>query len=403
MKTRLFYLIALIAMVLLSGCASMKRQPPPGDALRMAEIPGIPNCRMWGDEAPADEAQRRMLLKQQIVSAPDFDPENDVNVLAISGGAQEGAFGAGVLTGWTASGTRPKFQVVTGISSGSMLAPFAFLGPEYDEVNRALFSKYDTKDVVDARFFSALFRGASLSSNKKLRKILTTHFTPVEMEIVAREYEKGRKLFIGSTHLDSIRPVIWDVGAIAASGRPGAYDLIIDVILASAAFPGVFPPILFDVEQDGKPYQEMHVDGGLTSQVFASALDSDIRKTLEEIGIEGKTHVYILRNAVMWPLVKEVQPSTFPILKQTAYSMVNNMALMNMHYIYLDALDNGLEFHLAYIPSEFRQSDEMYDPPYMNELFDLGFEKAKNGYPWESRLPEFQGMDKAARLREGKE
>lgn len=382
----------LLTVFLLSGCTSIKRQPPPPDVLTIAQISGIPGCRIWGDNPPENEAERRAIALEQLELTAEFNPKDSLYILAISGGAQEGAFGAGVLTGWTANGTRPEFDVVTGISSGSILAPFAFLGPDYDDVLHDMFSKYDTGDIIDTRYFSALFRGESISSNKKLKAILKKYFTPVEMEKVAQEYKNGRRLFIGSTHLDSVRPVIWDIGAIASSGDPKAYDLIIDIILASTAFPGVFPPILFNVEQGGKPYQELHVDGGLTSQVFAYALDTDIRRTLNKLGIQGKCHVYVLRNAIIVPRVKEVSPSTIPILKQTAFSMVNAMALMNLQYIYKDSVDNGLEFHLAYIPSDFRDSDKMYDPLYMEDLYRMAFNKAKKGYPWDTKPPEYEGL-----------
>ncbi|MEN8254472.1 MAG: patatin-like phospholipase family protein [Verrucomicrobiota bacterium] len=378
------------AIVLAGGCASMKRLPPPDDAMAMAAIPGFPNCRMWGDDSPADEAQRTQRLKEQIQSDPEYDPEAPVHFLAISGGAQEGAFGAGLLAGWSASGTRPEFRVVTGVSSGAMLAPFAFLGPDYDQDCQALFSDYSTKEIVNKRIFSALFRGASLTDNKKLRAILESHFTPVEMEKVAKEYARGRKLFIGSTNLDSTRPVIWDIGAIAASGHPGAYDLIIDVILSSAAFPGVFPPMLFDVEKDGKKFQELHADGGLTTQVFVFPINYNVRHTLHEVGLKGPSHVYVLRNAMLWPRLKAVKPRTLPILEKTAFSLVNAMALMDIHHIYQEAVDNEIEYHLAYMPSDFRDPDEPFDPSYMKELFTLAREQAKGGYPWDAKPPEFQ-------------
>ena len=161
------------------------------------------------------------------------------------------------------------------------------------------------------------------------------------------------------------------------------------VLMASAAFPGVFPPILFDVEQDGERWQEMHVDGGLTSQVFAYALNSDLKSALKELGIKGNANMYVLRNAVIWPRVKEVEPKNIPILLQTAFSMVNSMALKDMHYLYLNSLDNGLDFKLAYIPSDFRLPGEMYDPSYMKDLYTLAYKKAENGYPWEPEPPEF--------------
>lgn len=387
--------VVFVLLLILSGCSSIKRKPPPTDAYTLADFHGIPHARLWGDNPPVDDDSRTDLIKTMIATAPDYAPENPVHFLAISGGAQEGAFGAGILAGWTKAGTRPKFRMVTGISSGSLLAPFAFLGPDYDFAMKELFSEYDTKAVLDTRYFSAIFRGASLSDNKKLRKILMNYFTPVEMEKMAAEYALGRKLYIGTTHLDTIRPVIWDIGAIAASGHEQAYTLIIDVIMASAAFPGVFPPVLFDVEQHGKPYQEMHVDGGLTSQVFSSPVGFNITERLEDLGLNGPRHLYILRNATILPESENISPNTIPILKQTAYSMVNSMALMDMEYMYLYSKDHNISFNLAFIPAGVREPEEPYDPPYMKELFQLGFDAAKNGYPWANTVPDLSGEDEA--------
>ncbi len=386
-----------MALAFASGCSTIDRLPPPGDAIVMAEIPGFPACRSWGDDAPSKSSWRIEHFRDQIQSDPAYDPTAPVHFLAISGGAQEGAFGAGLLAGWSASGSRPEFRVVTGVSSGAFLAPFAFLGSEYDEDSRALFSLYSSKEVVETRVFSALFRGKSLSDNQNLRKIIQSHFTPVEMEKVAAEHARGRRLFIGSTNLDTVRPVIWNIGAIASSGHPGAYDLIIDVIMASSAFPGIFPPQLFRVEQDGKAFDELHVDGGPTTQVFVFPISFDIRAALEASGLNGPAHVYVLRNAPIIPKVEAVEPKTLPILVKTAESLVNAMALMDMYHIYLEAQDHQLEFHLAYMPSDFREPDEAFDPAYMRELFDLGYQQGKEGVAWESELPEFKYKRKQGR------
>ena len=373
-----------------TGCSTIDRLPPPTDAMTMAEISGIPTCRSWGDDALPRSTWRIEHFRDQIQSDSAYDPKAPVHFLAISGGAQEGAFGAGLLAGWSASGSRPDFRVVTGVSSGAFLAPFAFLGSEYDEESQALFSLYSSKDVVEKRIFSALFRGESLSDNQKLRKIIRHHFTPIEMEKVAAEHARGRRLFIGTTNLDTVRPVIWNIGAIASSGHPEAYDLIIDVIMASSAFPGIFPPQLFRVEQDGEPFDELHVDGGPTTQVFVFPISFDIRAALEASGLNGPAHVYVLRNAPIIPKVEAVEPKTLPILVKTAESLVNAMALMDMYHIYLEAQDHRVEFHLAYMPSDFREPDEAFDPAYMRELFDFGYQQGTKGGAWESELPEFK-------------
>ena len=390
MKIRVLAIVAPISLLLAAGCSTTDRLPPPNDAMVMAEVPGFPDCRIWGDDALPKSTWRIDGFRDQVQADPAYDPTAPVHFLAISGGAQEGAFGAGLLAGWSASGSRPEFRVVTGVSSGAFLAPFAFLGPDYDDESRALFSLYSSKEIVETRVFSALFRGKSLSDNKKLRKIICRHFTPIEMEKVAVEYARGRRLFIGSTHLDTGRPVIWNIGAIASSGNPGAYDLIIDVIMASSAFPGIFPPQLFRVEQGGEAFDELHIDGGPTSQVFIFPLSFDLRAALKESGLNGPTHIYVLRNASIIPKVEEVKPKTFPILRKTAESLVNSMALMDMHHIYLDAQDNQAEFHLAYMPSTFRDPEDFFDSAYMKDLFDLAFQQAKVGYPWESKPPKFR-------------
>ena len=397
MKLKFASHVILVALVCASGCSTIKRLPPPNDAMTMAEIPGFPACRSWGDDALPKAAWRVEHFRDQLQSDPAYDSSAPVHFLAISGGAQEGAFGAGLLAGWSASGSRPEFRVVTGVSSGAFLAPFAFLGSEYDDESRAIFSLYSNKEIVETRFFSALFRGASLSNNKKLRKIIQHHFTPVEMEKIAVEHARGRRLFIGTTNLDTVRPVIWNIGAIASSDHPGAYDLIVDVIMASSAFPGIFPPQLFRVEQNGETFDELHVDGGPTTQVFIFPISFDIRAALEVSGLNGPAHVYVLRNAPIIPKVEAVKPKTFPILRKTAESLVNSMALMDMHYIYLDAKDHQVEFHLAYMPSDFREPDEEFDPAYMRELFDLAYEQGQQGGAWESELPEFQSKRKRRR------
>lgn len=385
------------AFVCASGCTSTPRLPPPTDAMTMAEIPGFPDCRSWGDDALPKATWRIEHFREQLQSDPTYDPAAPVHFLAISGGAQEGAFGAGLLAGWSASGSRPEFRVVTGVSSGSFLAPFAFLGSEYDEDSRALFSLYSSKDVVEKQIFSALFRGKSLSDNQKLRTIIRSHFTPIEMEKIAVQHARGRRLFIGTTHLDTVRPVLWNIGAIASSGHPGAYDLIIDVIMASAAFPGIFPPQLFRVEQNGEIFDELHVDGGPTTQVFIFPLSFDIRAALEATGLNGPAHVYVLRNAPIIPEVEAVELKTLPILVKTAESLVNAMALMDIYHIYLEAKDHQLEFHLVYMPSDFREPDEAFDPAYMRELFNIGYQQGKEGGAWESELPEFQNKRKRGR------
>ncbi|VGO14686.1 hypothetical protein PDESU_03254 [Pontiella desulfatans] len=381
----------LLAMALLAGCASITRLPPPADYSSLAAIPGMHDVRIWGDNGTLANQEEIRNIREQVMSDPTYDRNAPVHFLAISGGGQKGAFGAGILSGWTAAGTRPEFRMVTGISTGSLIAPFAFLGSDYDHVIQEMYTKFSTKDVLKKRFFSGLFTADSMANNAPLRKIVKGYFTPAEMEKVAKEYLRGRWLLVGTTYLDVQRPVIWDLGAIAASGHPDAYELIIDVLLASAAIPGVFPPVYFEVEHNGQTFDELHVDGGVTTQVFISPVSFNMENALELAGFHGEAHVYLIRNSQVSPDVEHLKPKTVPILTQSLITLLRAQGLGDMYRIYQDAELNDMQYHAAHLPANFRdEPDELFDIEYMTELFTLAYEQAKNGYPWETGPPEFK-------------
>lgn len=172
--------------------------------------------------------------------------------LAISGGGDEGAFGAGLLVGWTDAGTRPEFQVVTGVSTGALIAPFAFLGTEYDRELREVYTTISSDDILSTRNVVAGVLKDALSDTTALWRLISRYVNEQMMAGIAREYAKGRLLLIGTTDLDAQRANIWNIGAIAASGHPGALDLIRKILRASSAIPGLFQPVLIDVELTGK-------------------------------------------------------------------------------------------------------------------------------------------------------
>ncbi|WP_430642280.1 patatin-like phospholipase family protein [Afipia clevelandensis] len=190
--------------------------------------------------------------------------------LALSGGGADGAYGAGVLNGWTASGTRPTFLIVSGVSTGALIAPFAFLGPQYDETLPDIYTSGVAASLIDTpNVLNALF-GGGLSGNSRLRELVAQYVNQEMLVSVAAEYAKGRKLFIVTTNLDTQRTVIWDMGRIAKVGSPKALSLFRDVVAASASIPVVFSPMLIDAQANGKQFQEMHVDGGVTAPVLRS-------------------------------------------------------------------------------------------------------------------------------------
>ena len=185
------------------------------------------------------------------------------------GGGANGAFGAGLLKGWTESGTRPAFKLVTGISTGALIAPFAFLGSGYDATLEDFYTTITTKDIYRERsYFAILFDPSSMTDTTPLQKIVAKQVDENVLAAVAQAHRQGRRLFIGTTNMEAGKLVIWDMGAIAASGKPGALELFRKVMLASAAIPVAFPPVFIPVKAAGKEYEEMHVDGGTAAQVF---------------------------------------------------------------------------------------------------------------------------------------
>ena len=188
-------------------------------------------------------------------------------ILALSGGGAEGAFGAGLLTGWTARGTRPQFTFVTGASAGALIAPFAFLGPTYDETLSSVFASGEMSNLLQFEGLSGLL-GTSLFKTAPLRDLIARHVGPEMLVAIAREHRAGRRLYVVTTNLDAQRSAIWDMGKIADSGDPSALELFRNVLTASASIPGVFSPVLIEVEGEGKQFAEMHVDGGVTTNVL---------------------------------------------------------------------------------------------------------------------------------------
>ncbi|HET6222452.1 MAG TPA: patatin-like phospholipase family protein, partial [Dongiaceae bacterium] len=239
-------LVAILSLVA-SACGPLERfDAVPVDSEDRATIPNMPGIRYWADGDPAIFAKGAEASYEQEkaywASTGHKGPLPPADFLAISGGGENGAFGAGLLVGWTAAGTRPVFKGVTGISTGALTAPFAFLGSAYDDKLRQVYTTITGKDVLESRgIYGALFQDA-MADNAPLRKTVAKYFDQPMLDAIAAEHKKGRILLIGTTNLDARRPVIWNIGAIAESGQPGALQLVQDILVASAAIPGAFPP-----------------------------------------------------------------------------------------------------------------------------------------------------------------
>ncbi len=388
--TRIVYAGTLAFIV--SGCVSVpERNPLPLELTQQASIPGVPEARFWADEWP-----KFGLKRLETFTEADYRREfsgiyeQPHNYLAISGGGANGAFGAGLLVGWTASGTRPEFTMVTGISTGALTAPFAFLGSDYDDELKEIFTTTKTSDIARERgLLSAIFSD-SMTDTKPLRALITKYVTADLVEAIGREHKRGRRLFIGTVNLDAGRSVIWNIGAIAISDSPQKQRLIYDVLQASAAIPIAFPPVVIPVEANGQGFDELHVDGGTGSQVFVYPAAVDWRLITKKLKVKGSPKVYVIRNAFLEPDYRGVTRALLPIASRSIESLIRTQGIGDLYQIFALSKRDGNDFNLAYIPTTFTEEPtEGFDPVYMSKLFELGRKKSVEGYPWEKSPPDF--------------
>ena len=379
--------------LIIMGCSSLpKLAPVPEDLSNDAQITGIPDARFWGDEYPKGAEYRiESFTSEQFqeISPDIFGVEH--NYLAISGGGAHGAFGAGLLYGWSQSGTRPEFTMVTGISTGALTAPFAFLGSKYDEQLKEVYTTTTTDKILKRRWILSALLSDAMADTQPMAKTIAKFITPEMVEEIAVAHRGGRRLFIGTVNLDAGRSVIWSIGAIAASDHPDKVQIIHDVMRASASIPVAFPPVKIAVEANSVEYDELHVDGGTGSQVFVYPAEIDWEEITDKLKVPGRPNVYIIRNSYIDPKYEVKEYSLINIAGRTISSLIRTQGIGDLYEIYALCQRDGNEFHLAYIPRSFKQEPaEEFDPVFMTELFEIGYEQAINGYEWHSGPPGFE-------------
>ena len=294
--------------------------------------------------------------------------------LALSGGGADGAFGAGLLAGWTARGDRPRFKTVSGVSTGAIIAVFAFLGPEHDATLREIYTRYASEDLFAPAILAGLTGGTALLDTRRDRRLIERYVTEDVVRAIAEACRRDRVLLIGTTNLDVARPVIWNIGAIAASGHPDARRLIHDVIQASSAIPAAFPPVLIPVEgPGGRRYDEMHVDGGATQQVmlFSPQIRSDLIDAAVGAEVERSVHV-VVNNKLQKPYAP-VRPRLAAIAGKAASSLIGGSGSGDIYRIFAVAERDGIDLDVTAIPRGFdAEADGMFDPDYMRALDEVG-------------------------------
>jgi hypothetical protein len=389
---RMLALLAAATIALPGGCApSFKRNPIPVELAQGATISGVPRARFWADEdnlSTMDGQARLAEIVDQARESGLIDAPS--NWLLLSGGGANGAFSAGLLYGWSERGDRPEFNRVTGVSTGALIAPFAFLGSEYDEVIREVYTTVTTKEILKSRGLITALRSDAFTSTEPLKRLIARYVDDALVEAIAREHLRGRRLLVMTTNLDALRPVAWDIGEIAVSDNPDKVEIIRSALRASASIPAAMPPVYIQVEAAGATYDEMHVDGGATAQLYLYSGGIDAEKAIADLGVRPPT-LYIIRNARISPPWQTVKPELTEIAKRTLSSLIRTQGLGDLYQAYLLSQRDGFNFRLASIPDDFNeQPAEAFDPVYMTELFERARAAARQGYQWSETPPGYR-------------
>ena len=389
-------LVLTLSLAILQGCASHSRHAAvPSGLDAKATVSGMDYGIRYFPRDPErvqvfiDDYVKSMELEDAYYAKQGHSGSlPSVALLAISGGGDNGAFAAGFLNGWTKEGTRPQFKLVTGVSTGALVAPFAFLGPEYDKKLKEFYTSISLKDIAKKRSILAVMTNDAMADNTPLKNLVKKNIDQAMLDAIAAEDAKGRMLLVGTVDLDARRPVIWNITKIAASGHPGSLDLVRSLLIASSAIPATFPPVMIDVEVGGKKYQEMHVDGNTAAQVFVYPMAVRLNEVAEAAGVHRERKLYVLRNARLDPEWAQVERRTLPIALQAVTTLIQYQGIGDLYRIYSVTQRDGIDFNLAYIPPTFKTPHARdFDTVYMRALYDLGYSLAEKDYAWTKKPP----------------
>jgi len=391
-RTRLGFTLPLTWLALvavLTGCAGLGRNPVPTDLVAAASIPDMPVVRAWGGRiSAAMEADLEQSFAQQ--RPADFPPAADGIAryphLALSGGGSQGAFGAGFLKGWSRTGRRPVFKIVTGVSTGALMAPFAFLGPDYDDTLSEFYTTTASRDIFNRRWLPGrLLWGEALTDTAPLEALIAQLIDDAFLRKIAEAHHQGRRLYVGTVDLDAQQFVVWNMGLIATSGRPEALPLFRKVMLASASIPVVFPPVLFEVEVQGRRYDEMHVDGAVAANVFYNGgvfRTSVIRKHA------GREDAYVIHNGRLTPIASPTPRSLRGIATRSLDAAGRAAVVGDLFRIYVGTRQEQANFHWVTIPEDVDlERNEVFDPELMQRLHAVGYQQALQGPEWSTFPP----------------
>jgi len=375
----------------LAACTTLERPDVTYPAFGDLRPAGFDHIRMLSDD-PDLKAGLEADLRQEGI--PDRDP---LQILALSGGGADGAFGAGVLLGWTKRGDRPEFRVVTGVSTGALIAPFAFLGPDYDDKLKEAYTSGAAEKLGKSRGLLSIFTPGVLSANN-LQALVETYVDTDMVIAIAREQARGRSLLVATTNLDTQSGIVWDIGAIARAavdaGSPerliAGRDLIRQVLVASSAVPGAFAPVMIDVErrtpQGVATFSEMHVDGGVTLPFFIlpeSLLNWEVPRDLFSGG-----HVYVLVNGKISPQPAVTPYNALSIMARSLDTLTKAQARGTLIAVEGFVQRNDMQLSFVSLPDEFTEGGMLaFEADSMRRVFYYGFQLGASDRLWAPATP----------------
>lgn len=348
-------------------------------------------------QAPTEEPIRTWLgqdtsylYSEETNSTPITVSGDQLNVLVLSGGGAKGSFGAGVIKGLNDTNALPNYSIITGVSAGALLAPFVFVGGEQiDRLEEVMLGLNDKMILGKRNFLNTIFKDA-FTNGEDLFSFIEKVYDDEMIAQVAAQHNQGRRLLIGTTHFDSEQMIVWNLGQIAASNDPDKAKLFHQVLVASASIPGVFPPQFINVDLDGQTLEEMHVDGGLSAQMFLQASNIDFMKINQALGLEKAPKVQVIRNGVLKMPYNQIKDKGMDLLTQSVRSLTLQQTRGDLYRMMYFSEVQGLDLEFTYIDDRFTpqaHSKQMFDSTYMKALYNYGYSKATKNQLWTTDVP----------------
>ncbi|MDW1592520.1 MULTISPECIES: patatin-like phospholipase family protein [unclassified Vibrio] len=340
--------------------------------------------RMWANEAPD------FLYSAHNQTTPIKVEGEQLNILALSGGGVNGAYGAGVLMGLQEKGELKDYAIITGVSAGALIAPFVFIGGDAMPKMKEVMLNINDKNILGKKnFLNTLFKDA-FTDGENLYDFIADAYPEPMIEAMAQQHRNGKRLFIGSTHFDSGELVIWNIGAIANSDLADKSELIYKVLAASASIPGVFPPQFIDVEHDGETFEELHVDGGLAAQVFFNPSNFNYQQISDALGLEKAPQLDVIRNGALKAPYRPLKDKGLDLVSKSVSSLTLAQTRGDLYRMKYISEINDIEMQFTYIDQDFRYAKvtkDMFDHRYLLTIYEYGFKKATQGQLWVTELP----------------